>query len=243
MLSFVQEHFARARNDNVAIFSQPDPHEGRPLYRYFLGRTWDWALPRQYVVMVNPSSADADQDDPTIARLTGFAKRWGCGGLGVINLFALISPDPKALDGHADPRGQENHAYREHVFNQVEKSGRPLLVAWGNNGSRLTADRQFIQRAKVGRVPLICLGLTQHGHPKHPLARGEHRIPDDFDPIPFEPPWWGSVTIGAETVPLHPDGRPACGRCNGVGRLNSEAAACWRCGGSGEHPNPFGEQT
>lgn len=240
MLSFVKEHFAPKKAEKTAVFGPPDPVSGQPVYRYALGRTWDWSLPRLHVVMVNPSVADAENDDPTIQRLTGFARRWGYGGLGVINLFALISPDPKALDTHEDPVGSGNRAMVEHVLHVAAKERRPVLAAWGNNGARQRADQHFIAKARAAGVEMICLGLTQHGHPKHPLARGEHRVPDDAEPVPFNPPELGAVTIGAMTIPLLTDGRPACVRCDGAGRLSAEDQ-CRRCLGTGAQPSPFGE--
>jgi hypothetical protein len=208
-------------------------------YRYKLHRVWDYRLQPLLVVMVNPSTADAEEDDPTILRLIAFAKRWGRGSLVVVNLFALRSPDPKALDGHEDPRGPANTATLTWILQEAKKRGVPVLAAWGNNGQRRWADRSFVLAARAEGVPLVCLGLTKDGNPKHPLARGEHRIPDDFDPEPFEPVLQ-YVTIGCETVAVMRDGRPACGRCRGVGRLALEDS-CHRCSGSGEHPQPNGE--
>jgi hypothetical protein len=64
------------------------------LYRYRLTRTWDAVRWSAAFVMLNPSTADAVDDDPTIKRCVGFAKRWGCGGIVVANLFAFRSADP-----------------------------------------------------------------------------------------------------------------------------------------------------
>ena len=87
---------------NAAAFS-PDRR-----YRYTLRRQWDDALPYCLFVMLNPSTADATQDDPTIRRCIGFTKAWGFGGLLVGNLFALRSTDPAALYHADDPVGPEN---------------------------------------------------------------------------------------------------------------------------------------
>lgn len=45
-------------------------------------------------IMLTPSTADADTDDPTIRRCIGFAKSSGFGGLYVGNLFAYRSTQP-----------------------------------------------------------------------------------------------------------------------------------------------------
>lgn len=66
------------------------------LYRYLLGRAWGDG-PLLPFIMLNPSTADADIDDPTIRRCMGFAKREGTSGVSVANLFALRSKDPSAL--------------------------------------------------------------------------------------------------------------------------------------------------
>src|SRR5262245_19133112 len=81
------------------------------LYRYWLTRTWDNSLRRVCWVMLNPSTADAEQDDPTIRRCVGFARSWGAGGIIVVNLFAFRASDPKALLRAADPVGPDNDGH------------------------------------------------------------------------------------------------------------------------------------
>src|SRR5690606_18576726 len=84
-------------------------------YRYLLTRPipapfWKPDAGEAVFVMLNPSTADASEDDPTIRRCIGFAKEWGCTGLTVANLYALRSTDPKGLWKHRDPVGPENDA-------------------------------------------------------------------------------------------------------------------------------------
>jgi hypothetical protein len=67
------------------------------LYRYQLSRIWDETKPKVLFIMLNPSTADADVDDPTIRRVINFAKSWNYGGVYVVNLYAFRSTDPKGL--------------------------------------------------------------------------------------------------------------------------------------------------
>ena len=81
------------------------------LYRYQLTRTWSQANPLVNFVMLNPSTADATADDPTIRRCLGFARRWGCGAIVVINLYARIATDPRILWHDGNSVGQDNDGW------------------------------------------------------------------------------------------------------------------------------------
>lgn len=134
-------------------------------FRYQLTRTWDAALRPAAFVMLNPSTADATADDPTVRRCVGFARAWGCGGIEVVNLFAFRSPNPSDLLSAADPVGPENDGYVRRAAEQC----RPVVAAWGASfppGPRVGAVLDIL--ARVG-VPLMCLGVTKGGHPRHPL--------------------------------------------------------------------------
>src|SRR5437588_2477108 len=85
-----------------AVFS-PD---GR--YRYLLTRRLGRSRRVATFIMLNPSTADAINNDPTIRKCVGFARRWGCGLLQVVNLFALRATEPRVLRAAADPVGPEN---------------------------------------------------------------------------------------------------------------------------------------
>src|SRR5712664_2208515 len=78
------------------------------LYRYWLRRHWDAELPPVCFVMLNPSTADAERDDPTIRRCCGFSRRWGYGGIVVVNLYAFRTSDPCCLRNAVHPVGPEN---------------------------------------------------------------------------------------------------------------------------------------
>ncbi len=77
-------------------------------YRYALWREWDASAPRLGFVLLNPSTADAENDDPTLRRCMGFARAWGYGSLQIVNLFAYRATVPDALRWVADAVGPEN---------------------------------------------------------------------------------------------------------------------------------------
>lgn len=113
-------------------------------------------------VMLNPSTADADDDDPTIRRCIGFAKSWKCGGIVVRNLFALRAADPSELDRHPDPVGPENDAYLSRCGCECM-----TVLAWGARGG----DRgRAVLETLAGRgINLFQLAATEEGQPRHPL--------------------------------------------------------------------------
>ena len=137
-------------------------------YRYSLTRRWV-ADPHARVltfVMLNPSTADADTDDPTIRRCIGFARREGFGRLRVVNLFAYRATNPKALLTCLDPVGPENDEYLDSARISTSVAPKILVAAWGVNA----------QPERVRRVLDVCygadwrcLGTTKDGHPRHPL--------------------------------------------------------------------------
>jgi hypothetical protein len=94
------------------VFIPPEPSgatfDPTGAYRYALWRVWDGNRPPLVFVMLNPSIADAERDDPTIRRCLGFACAWGYGALTVVNLFALRATCPHTLRRAADPVGPDN---------------------------------------------------------------------------------------------------------------------------------------
>jgi hypothetical protein len=146
------------------------------VYRYALTRQWSDASPAVFV-MLNPSTADAFVEDPTVRRCLTFARQWGAGGLTVLNAFALRSTDPRALDRHADPVGPDNDAViRRHL---AAAAGAPVVAAWGADKAVRAHGRDAalcaMVREATGQV-LACLGTTKDGAPRHPLyVRGDAR--------------------------------------------------------------------
>lgn len=135
------------------------------LYRYALRRRWEIELPKICFVMLNPSTADEIQDDPSVRRCIAYAKRWGFGSLTVANIFAWRSTDPKVLRTVEDPVGPENDAA---IMAAVEDSDLTVM-AWGNHGLYLQrGERVFKMLENAGR-DAYALTLTSAWEPAHPL--------------------------------------------------------------------------
>lgn len=130
-------------------------------YRYELARRWSNG-PLVSWIMLNPSTADADADDPTVRRCIRFAQSWGYGGLVIRNLFALRATDPAALDRHPDPVGPDNDTYLARCAHEEL-----TVAAWGaRGGPRGQAVLNLLDRHGV----LPCqLAATSDGQPRHPL--------------------------------------------------------------------------
>lgn len=133
------------------------------VYRYRLEREWDAERDKVAFLMLNPSTADATADDPTIRRCVGFAKSWGFGGIIVGNLFALRATSPRALYGHPDPVGPEND---EHL-RRIALDSETIVCAWGNHGS-IHGRADTVYKLLDGRN-LAALIATSKGEPGHPL--------------------------------------------------------------------------
>ncbi|MEM1081082.1 MAG: DUF1643 domain-containing protein [Pseudomonadota bacterium] len=131
-------------------------------YRYSLKRGWS-EQPEVIFVMLNPSIADVQRDDPTIRRCIGLAQRNGFGGLEVVNWFAGRATRPQTLFAMDDPVGPGNSDYLQQAF----QSDRTVVVAWGAFEQARQAYEGY--RSKHGVPKLQCLGCTKIGAPRHPL--------------------------------------------------------------------------
>lgn len=142
-------------------------------YRYELTRTWAKGS-RVGWIMLNPSTADAEVDDPTIRRCIGFARTWGYGGIVVRNLYALRATNPRDLWRHDDPVGPDNDAYlRDAAPDAI------TVCAWGTNAT-WHRTQQVVGSLIVAGASLRHLGCTKSGQPRHPLY-----LRADLTPQPF----------------------------------------------------------
>ena len=144
--------------DRTALFSPC----GR--FRYRLGRRW-CVGPTVAFVLLNPSTADDEGDDPTIRRCIGFAQRHGFGGLEVVNLYAYRATDPGDLRRAGYRIGPENDEHIEAAVRQCDK----VVLAWGVHAGRLTRPAEVLRLLRDVGVAPYCLRVTGSGHPEHPL--------------------------------------------------------------------------
>lgn len=170
-------------------FREPDYTDSRAhfsacnRFRYSLTRAWDRTKPRVCFIMLNPSTADAVKLDPTLRRCVGFAMRWGCGSMEVVNLFALRATDPACLYV-SDVRGDDLQNDCS-IIRASSSADFGTIAAWGvhgayhNRGIGIACLLSIIDKGFHGDS-IMCLRLTKDRHPAHPLY-----LPADLTPIPF----------------------------------------------------------
>ena len=163
-------------------------------YRWWLRRTWPHhgffgeSPSRGCVcfVMLNPSTADGMQDDPTTRRCIGFAKRWGFNTICIRNLFPWIATDPRELRRAEDVTG----GHRGDIELMTSLTGDMVVAAWGT-GVPLGRDHHVMEmfRKAFPLVQVHCLGTTKNGSPRHPLY-----VRAETDPIVY----CGGIKKGSE---------------------------------------------
>lgn len=130
-------------------------------YRYALWREWDNNLPRAMCIGLNPSTANADDDDPTIRRLISLLTAKGYGGFVMANLFALISSKPEDLRVSRDPVA-ENDKYLKNISYKCDD----VIFCWGD-----FPTSKYRAKVIIPKYPdALCFGRTKNGSPKHPAG-------------------------------------------------------------------------
>ena len=142
-------------------------------YRYSLWRRWDPGKPVVLWLCLNPSTADAVEDDPTLRRCMGFARDWGYGTSITGNLFAYRATDPEMMKRAGDPVGPNNNRALKRLAARADL----VVAAWGNDGNLL--GRADWAR---GHIPgLHYLKMNSSGEPAHPLY-----LPKTLKPIQLQ---------------------------------------------------------
>ena len=131
------------------------------LYRYQLSRIWNSSLPMVMFICLNPSTADHNDDDPTILKCIKYAQNWVYGGLLMGNLFAYRATNPSDIKKVDDPVGPLNNHYLKLMSQQVIQ----IVCGWGNHGTFLDMDDEV--RCMFDK--LYALKRNVSGTPSHPL--------------------------------------------------------------------------
>jgi hypothetical protein len=130
-------------------------------YRYALWRIWDDVnKPLVMWIGLNPSTANATDDDPTIQSVTRITRHNGYGGFFMMNLFGIISADPKVLKVAEDPQG-DNLMWH----GKIRQRCKDIVFAWGAFKEAGIVSAEMV----VAYPGALCIGKTQKGQPLHPL--------------------------------------------------------------------------
>ena len=153
---------------SVAVYSACE------MYRYDLTRVWDASGQKAMFVMLNPSTATEFQNDPTVERCERRARALGFGAFRVTNIFAYRATDPKVMRAVHDPIGSANDIAIAEGAAWADR----IICAWGIHGAYLSRGAAVENLLRSTEKSLWHLGLTQSGHPKHPLYIGYDRQPE-----------------------------------------------------------------
>jgi len=141
--------------------------------RFVLWRVWDNSLPKVMFIGLNPSKADEEDDDPTIRRVTRFAKDWGYGGVYMLNLFSFVTPYPADLQRSS---AKDIHTNSIRLIEFAEKA-EMVVFAWGN--FKEARERSDIMAKEFPNA--MALKINKNGSPRHPLY-----VPAITKPVKYE---------------------------------------------------------
>ena len=133
-------------------------------YRYRLWRRWSDG-PSIAFLMLNPSTADAFRNDPTVERCHRRAVDMGFGALEVVNIFAFRATDPKNLKKAKAPIGPLNNE----ILIETARAADMTVCAWGSHGTHNARDSDVRQLLKKANITPHILALTKFDQPRHPL--------------------------------------------------------------------------
>lgn len=140
-------------------------------FRYMLSRSWGDG-PVLTFVMLNPSTADAEQDDATVRKCIGFAKHFGYWGIRIVNLFAYRARDPKDLRRSGWLVGPENDAWLRRAATWAWANNEPIVCAWGAHARGHAGQRRVAEVVEIlqgEQCDLRALQILADGTPSHPL--------------------------------------------------------------------------
>lgn len=152
-------------------------------FRYVLGRVFlpKAGAPLRLCVWLNPSSADEKEDDASVRVGMGFARRWGDGGLLVVNVGDLVETYSKNLPPlHEKRLGPGHWGYLANAIGGQYGVIHPdVLCGWGDEGEGPIAD-ETVALLRSRNLRPVALALTKRGNPSHPLRKRSDLVPFAF---------------------------------------------------------------
>lgn len=149
--------------------------------------------PKACIIGHNPSDAAEDRDDPTSRWWLEWCRAFGFGSYTAVNLYPFCSPSPADCYRVVDEIDRGDWSARDalHFVNlpavvEAAKAADQVFVCWGAIARDPNWIEHVIEEIQFGYAPwpdLWCWGTNADGSPKHPMARGKHRIPKDQVPI------------------------------------------------------------
>jgi len=157
-------------SDSGAVFS------GCRRWRYLLWRRWDAARPVANFLMLNPSTADEFQLDPSCTRARRYAERWGFGSVVITNLFGWRATDPEEMKAVRDPVGRGN----DRAIVRAAREAAIVVCAWGNHGAHRGRSAEIKDLLRRAKIEPRALRVNAGGEPAHPLY-----LPARLEPVRF----------------------------------------------------------
>ncbi|WDR05817.1 DUF1643 domain-containing protein [Devosia rhodophyticola] len=143
-------------------------------YRQLMRRWTGDAFPSRYVLFIgmNPSTADAEVNDPTCAREWSFTQREGYAAMIKANVGDYRATDPKML---LAPGVEAVSPENLPLINQAAADAALIVLCHGKlNKALAPAGRALVDALRAESRPLWCFGINADGSPKHPLyLRGD----------------------------------------------------------------------
>ncbi|MDW8313769.1 MAG: DUF1643 domain-containing protein [Rhodovarius sp.] len=147
-------------------------------YRTWLERRWDGAAfgsgGHVAFIGMNPSTADEEADDPTVAGCMARARAWGFGAAVMLNAFAYRATDKRRLLEVADPIGPGN----DEAILYYSARAALVIAAWGRPPAPLAGrGAELAEALRRAGIALMCLATNADGSPRHPLYVRRDAIP------------------------------------------------------------------
>src|SRR3954463_4597216 len=130
-------------------------------WRYLLWRRWDEAKPVANFLMLNPSTADEFQLDPSCTRARVYAEQWGYGALIVTNLFGWRATDPAQMKAALEPVGRGN----DRAILLAAREADIVVCAWGNHGAHRQRSAAVKKMLADAGIPTVVLRVNAGGEP------------------------------------------------------------------------------